>query len=109
MNRLAAYLKKDGWVLASLLFCVALCLVLGFRDGSPATQEDRLCQVLGAIDGAGAVDVAVYYEESIPCGAVVVAEGAGDVAVQLRLISAVTTLLGIQQERVAIYPMEGQR
>ena len=43
------------------------------------------------------------------CGAVIVAQGAKDVAVQLRLSSAVTTLLGIDQSRVAIYPKEEKR
>lgn len=109
MNRLSAYLKKDGWILAALLFCVALCLMLGTQSESASTEESRISRVLSAIDGAGTVEVAVYYEESIPCGAVVVAEGAGDVAVQLRLLSAVTTLLGINQDRVAIYEREGQR
>lgn len=107
MNRWTAYLKKDGWILAAMLFCVALCLLLGTQGGTDSTGEGRIRQVLSAIDGAGAVDVAVYYEDSIPCGAVVVADGAGDVAVQLRLISAVTKLLGIDQGRVAVYEREG--
>ena len=109
MKRFSAYLKKDGWILAALLFCVALCLLLGMQQEVASTEEARISHVLSAIDGAGTVDVAVYYEESIPCGAVVVAEGAGDIAVQLRLISAVSTLLGINQDRVAIYQREGQR
>lgn len=107
MNRWTAYLKKDGWILAAMLFCVALCLLLGTQGSTDSTGEGRIRQVLSAIDGAGAVDVAVYYEDSIPCGAVVVADGAGDVAVQLRLISAVTKLLGIDQGRVAVYEREG--
>lgn len=106
MNRWTAYLKKDGWILAALLFCVALCLLLGTQGSTDATGEGRIRQVLSAIDGAGAVDVAVYYEDSIPCGAVIVADGAGDVAVQLRLVSAVTRLLGIDQGRVAVYERE---
>lgn len=109
MNRFSAYLKRDGWILAALLFCVALCLILGMQGETSSTEENRISRVLSAIDGAGTVEVAVYYEESVPCGAVVVAEGAGDVAVQLRLVSAVTTLLGINQDRVAIYEREGQR
>lgn len=109
MTRWTAYLKKDGWILAALLFCVALCLMLGMQGEAASTEESRISRVLSAIDGAGTVEVAVYYEESLPCGAVVVAEGAGDVAVQLRLVSAVTTLLGISQDRVAIYEREGQR
>lgn len=109
MNRFAAYLKKDGWILAALLFCVALCLMLGAQGSSTSSEESRISRVLSAIEGAGTVEVAVYYEDSLPCGAVVVAEGAGDVAVQLRLTSAVTTLLGIGQDRVAIYEREGKR
>lgn len=108
MNRFSAYLKKDGWILAALLFCVALCLMLGAQEGSSSTEESRISRVLSAIDGAGRVEVAVYYEEAVPCGAVIVADGAGDVAVQLRLLSAVTTLLGVNQERVAIYEREGR-
>lgn len=108
MTRLAAYLKKDGWVLAALVLCAALCMLLGAQGESAATEEGRISRVLSAIEGAGAVEVAVHYEESIPCSAVVVAQGAGDVAVQLRLASAVTTLLGIDPSRVAIYEREGR-
>ena len=108
MNRLQAYLKKDGWILAALLFCVALCLMLGTGEAESGTEESRISRVLSAIQGAGKVEVAVYYEETVPCGAVVVADGAGDIAVQLRLLSAVTTLLGVEQSRVAIYEREGR-
>ncbi len=109
MKGLSAYLKKDGWILAAMVFCLALCLLLGAREESASAEESRISRVLSAIDGAGSVEVAVYYEENVPCGAVVVADGAGDVAVQLRLTSAVTTLLGINQERVAVYQREGTR
>lgn len=109
MTRFAAYLKKDGWILSALLLCVALCLLLGTHGESTSTEESRISRVLSAINGAGTVDVAVYYEDSLPCGAVVVADGAGEVAVQLRLMSAVTTLLGVEPARVAIYEREGKR
>ena len=108
MTRWTTYLKKDGWILAALLFCVAMCIMLGLQSEAASTEESRISRVLSAIDGAGTVEVAVYYEDALPCGAVVVADGAGDVTVQLRLISAVTTLLGIQQDRVAIYEREGR-
>lgn len=108
MNRLQAYLKKDGWIIAALLFCVALCLMLGTSTDNSSSEESRISRVLSAIEGAGTVEVAVYFEDAVPCGAVVVADGAGDVAVQLRLLSAVTTLLGINQNRVSIYEREGR-
>lgn len=109
MNRWSAWLRKDGWILAALVFCAALCLMLGGQDGSVRPEEDRISRVLSSIAGAGQVDVAVYYEDSLPCGAVVVADGADDAAVQIRLVSAVRTLLGIEQERIAVYEREGTR
>ena len=39
--------------------------------------------------------------------AVVVASGAEDIAVRLRLQEAVTTLLGLDSSRVAVYPRKG--
>lgn len=108
MTRFAAYLKKDGWILAALVLCAGLCLMLGAQGESASTEESRISRVLSTIEGAGTVEVAVHYEDSLPCSAVVVAQGAGDVAVQLRLVSAVTTLLGIDQNRVAIYEREGR-
>ena len=104
---MSKWLRKDGWILAALMVCAMLCLLLGTQSETDATEESRISRVLSAIQGAGDVKVAVYYKDAVPCGAVVVAQGAQDVAVQLRLASAVTTLLGIDQNRVAIYPKEG--
>lgn len=109
MTRWTAYLKKNGWILAAVLLCVGLCLLLGAQEGAATDAESRISRVLSAIEGAGRVEVAVYYEESVPCGAVVVAQGASDIAVQLRLVSAVSTLLGIDQGRVAIYERKGSK
>lgn len=109
MTRWTAYLKKNGWILAAVLLCVGLCLLLGAQEGAATDVESRISRVLSAIEGAGRVEVAVYYEESVPCGAVVVAQGASDIAVQLRLVSAVSTLLGIDQGRVAIYERKGSK
>ncbi len=107
MNRLLAYLKRDGWIIAALAVCAALCLAMG-AAGNGQSGESRVSRVLSAISGAGKVDVAVWYEDSVPCAAVVVADGASDVGVRIDLTSAVTRLLGIAQERVAVYPREVQ-
>lgn len=105
MSRLGTYLKKDGWLIAAVLICAALCVALGMRGEHSA--DDDISRVLSAISGAGEVNVAVYYDEAIPCGAVVVAEGADDVAVRLALTQAVITLLGVEPSRVAVYPRSG--
>lgn len=106
MKTWLTYLKKDGWLLAALLFCTALCLLLGAQGSRELTGEARISQVLSGIEGAGSVDVVLCYTGEVPCGAVVVAQGAGDIAVQLRLASAVSTLLGIPQDRIAVYKRE---
>lgn len=107
MNRLQAYLRKDGWLLLSLLICVLACLLLGASGQTDQSAEMRISSVLSKIAGAGQVDVAFCYEDTLPCGAVVVADGADDIAVRLKLINAVTKLLGIDGNRVAIYPRGG--
>lgn len=110
IQRLRDYLRRDGWLVAALLLVVALCLSLGASEGSRAAQtadEARLSRILSAMVGAGTVDVAIYYDDAAPCGAVVVADGARDAAVRIRLTGAVTTLLGLDASRVAVYEREG--
>ena len=109
-QKLREYLRKDGWLMAALAIVVALCLMLGASENNKialTSDEARLSRVLSAMAGAGAVDVAVYYDDAVPCGAVVVADGAGDAAVRIRLAGAVTTLLGLDTNRVAVYEREG--
>ena len=109
-QKLREYLRKDGWLMAALAIVVALCLMLGAAENGRVAQtsdEARLSRVLSAMAGAGTVDVAVYYDNAVPCGAVVVADGAGDAAVRIRLAGAVTTLLGLDTGRVAVYEREG--
>lgn len=97
------YLKRDGWLLAALVLCVALCLLAGKDPSSAPTEEDRISSVLSRVKGAGRVEVSVYYEDAVPTGALIVADGAGDVAVRLRLTNAVTSLLGLEEERIAVF------
>ena len=91
--------------------CIALCVVLALSvsaiSGSSPDEETRIARVLSEIAGAGSVSVTIYTEDSQPCGAVVVASGAEDIAVRLRLQEAVTTLLGLDSSRVAVYPRKG--
>lgn len=102
--RIREYLKRDGWLLGALALCVALCLLLGGMEPTDSSEEGRICRVLSAMEGAGQVDLAICYEDSVPCGAVVVADGADSVAVQLRLAAAVSTLLGLDSGSIAVYP-----
>ncbi len=79
-----------------------------------------MAEVLSAMAGAGRVEVALFYEteavtafggggKSRPTGAVVVAEGAGDMQVRLELIRAARTLLGLPEAAVDVFVMEDRR
>lgn len=115
-------LWKDGkptlWM--ALALCVVLALLLfgsGAETDSADRQEKRIAEVLSAIQGAGRVEVALFYgQESsglmgtqtadIPTGAVVVAQGGGDMTVRLNLIRALRTLLGLPESAVDVFEMK---
>lgn len=106
-TKLREHLRRDGWLLAAILACTAFCLITGATQQT-SSEESRISRVLSAMAGAGHTEVAVYRDEnSVPCGAVVVAEGADSIAVRLRLCEAVSTLLGLDTSAVAVYPLEG--
>ncbi len=104
---------------AALALAVLLFQLPSGGTGGSATQEEkRIAEVLSAMAGAGKVEVALFYAQetqgllnggstaSRPTGAVVVAEGAGDLSVRLSLIRAVRTLLGLPESAVDVFVME---
>lgn len=79
-------------------------------------EERRLAQTLSCVQGAGKVRVTLYYAEengllaAAPkrvAGALVVAAGAGNASVRLRLTEAVETLLSLPPGSVMVLEMEG--
>lgn len=109
MKGMLERVRKDGWIFALIGICAVLCIALGSTENATQTdksKEARLAQVLSAMEGAGKVEVAVFYQdekETIPCGAVVVADGAKDVSVQLRLTRAIMTLMGLDNDQISIF------
>ncbi len=111
--------KLPLWVAAaSAAILLALLMQNGRGAGTATQQEKRIAEVLSTMAGAGRVEVALFYaqentgfaaaESSVPTGALVVAQGAGDVAVRLQLIRAVRTLLGLNENAVDVFVMEGE-
>lgn len=108
--------KTTLWLVGALaVLAVAMSLSAGWQTDSASQEERRMAEVLGAIEGAGRVEVALFYtEESAggygsarqPTGAVVVAEGAGEMSVRLQLIRATRTLLGLSENAVDVFVME---
>ncbi|MEG0740738.1 MAG: hypothetical protein RR367_05690 [Clostridia bacterium] len=115
--------SKLTLMLCAVLF-VALAVLLfaqtGGDKGTASQEERRMAEVLSAMAGAGKVEVALFYEKGQkdafgasasekPMGAVVVAEGAGDMSVRLSLIRAVRTLLSLPEAAVDVFVMEENR
>ena len=110
-------MKNWPWLLA-LLCCAAALLLFPQGSGKPAgmtEEEQRVSATLSKIAGAGDVRVSIYYAQEAsafgggsrtPVGAVIVAQGAGDIAVRLNLLRAAETLLGLDASRVDVFLME---
>lgn len=105
------------WVAVGLLAVTAVLAAAAGTDASGMTAEERrIASVLSAIHGAGKVEAALFYAASgglsqaeTPVGAVIVAQGAGDMAVRLNLIRAVRTLLSLPEAAVDVFIMEEGR
>ena len=93
-----------------------MLLPLGERNAVAMTEEEqRVSATLSKIAGAGDVRVSIYYAQEAsafgggsraPVGAVIVAEGAGDITVRLNLLRAAETLLGLDANQVDVFLME---
>ncbi|MBP3540413.1 MAG: hypothetical protein J6K72_01155 [Clostridia bacterium] len=113
-------MKKQGvWIGLAIGLVLLTLLMKGPGASSMTSEEKRVAQVLSAIDGAGKVEVALFYarpagafasdSEGSPSGAVVVAQGAGNMEVKLNLIRAVRTLLTLEESAVDVFVMEDGR
>lgn len=113
LSRLRAALTPST---AALL--TALLLLLYFASSGEKraeSLENRIGRTLSCVDGAGSVEVTIRmrevktgagfgagYSESVPCGAVAVAQGADDPLVALALQEALCALLGLSPSSVSV-------
>lgn len=115
--------RQDGGLLVMIALAVGICLLLPQEQeklsGSSSEEEARLATVLSAMEGVGKVEVVIRWDETsatmtqpgskAPAGVVVVAQGAEDIGVRIKLIRAVTTLLQLQPNSVEVFAMEQER
>lgn len=112
--------KKMEWLVALVLVLVVLLALWPPQTGSTQqTAADELTArmeaVLSRIQGAGLVEVVISYAASegnfsaasakVPVGAVIVAQGAGDIRVQMELERAARTLLDVKAGAVQVFRM----
>lgn len=115
LSRLRAALTPQAVVLlaAALLLC---WLATASQRTGASPLEERLARTLSCMEGAGRVEVTIRMREvnssggvfgtsereSVPCGAVVVAQGAQDPLVKMELRQAVCALLGLPAASVSV-------
>ena len=115
LSRLRAALTPQAVVLlaAALLLC---WLAAASQRTGALPLVTRLARTLSCMEGAGRVEVTIRtrevassggvfgtsVSESVPCGAVVVAQGAQDPLVEMELRQAVCALLGLPASSVSV-------
>ena len=117
LGRLRAALTPQA--LLALLAALALIMLSGGLGRSGGENlEARVSRTLSQMEGAGRVQVVIYTRTreassgafssadiqtgEIPCGAVAVAQGAGDPLVRMQLEQALCALLGLPASAVSV-------
>lgn len=115
LSRLRAAVTPQAAALLALALLLGALALAGQRT-SASPLEARLSRTLSGMEGAGRVEVTIRTREvkasagafgasqteSVPCGAVVVAQGAGDPLVEMELRQAVCALLGLPASSVSV-------
>ena len=107
MKQLFETIRAARWLEPTLLLalvCILVVLALGSGGESAASEEEaRMQRILSKIDGAGRVHVMIARDDGGECtGVVVVASGAEDVEVMLRLQRAVQALTNLELSQIEI-------
>lgn len=111
-------IKNLQLIAAVFIIAVALLIYSGVASKSKSTdveqvsqsvmdeEEQRLSKILGGIEGAGTVETMITRKDGEIVGILVIAEGAEDISVMLKLLSATTTVMGVDKSIVDVYAMK---
>ncbi len=107
-------MKGGVWLLLIAACATALVFLPASSQSKTAMteEEQRYSATLSRIAGAGEVRISIAYAQPAssfgsgsrqPTGAVIVAQGAGNVAVRLELLRAAEALLGLCAQEVEVF------
>ena len=112
-------IKNIRIIAAIFIIAVALLIYSSVATGNAARtassdeqstemdeDESRLASILEGLEGVGRVETMITREDDTIVGILVIAEGAEDIAVRLRLLSAVTTAMGVDKQIFNVYTMK---
>lgn len=95
----------------ALVFIIAIALIIysnvvaSDKDEKQSFQNDeetRLASILSSVDGAGNVETMITKSSGQIVGVLVIATGANNPLVRLRLLNAASSALGIDSETVSV-------
>lgn len=66
-------------------------------------EEQRLSAILSNIEGAGKVEAMITKQGDTVMGVLVIADGASNILVRVRLVEAAATALGVNKQVVNVY------
>ena len=105
--------KKLRLIISAIIIALSLIIYSGVSEKKTEEvstvmdeEETRLSKVLSSIEGAGQVEVMIVREDGVVTGVLVVAEGAKDIGVMLKLLDATSTVMGVDKSVVEVYQME---
>lgn len=67
------------------------------------SDEQRLSAILGNLAGAGKVETMITQSDGKITGVLVIADGASDITVRVRLLDAAATALGVDKSIVSVF------
>ena len=95
----------------ALVFIIAIALIIysnvvaSDKDEKQSFQNDeetRLASILSSVDGAGDVETMITKSSGQIVGVLVIATGANNPLVRLRLLNAASSALGVDSETVSV-------
>jgi stage III sporulation protein AG len=103
--------KNISIIVVTIIIALALLIYSSVdkEDSSVNDMDDeemRLSAVLSEIEGAGKVTTMIVREDGKVKGVLVIAEGAEDISVMLKLLNATSTVMGVDRSVVEVYEME---
>ena len=106
-------IKNVRIIVISIIIATGLIIYSGISTNAQTAEanymddeEIRLAHVLESIEGVGAVQVMITRNDGQISGVLVIAEGAENMSVMLKLLDATSTVMGVDKSIVEVYQME---
>lgn len=137
MQELKKLLKKRNnrvmlviFIIGTVIIIVSLFFDTSGKQSNTSVEcndgeEARLCEILSKISGVGDVEIMITYEESVegnsmasygkseklikPKGVIIVADGAEDTNVRVKLKEAAAAVIGVGANRVCVFQMNMEK